>query len=230
MSTRQPRRPRGTRIGGQWAPSRHDEPDDIVLLHRSPSLARPETGIPEPEVVIVETHKGPLRLTLGAIDDNAVSAFRNGHCISLAKALSEQTGWPVVAHVSRPGDIFFERGMDGATITSSLPFDAWADTFVHAMVEAPDGSLVDIEGAHDPDDYRDKARYTYGTAALVYISADLLERALDSEGGQRFDRPEVAKSFANVVLSELGITNHRRGGSQRGQSRPRSSVGRAAAL
>lgn len=205
MSANQPRKPAGTPAGGQWAPMAHAEPEvDLV-----PERHRSDRSVPKPSEdqapITVGTHQGPVQLTPGVIDDQATLAFHNGHCISLAKAMSDETGWPVVAHLSRPGDLSFERGVDGSTITADLPFDAWADAFVHAMVEAPDGSLVDIDGAHNPDDYRAMAYDVYGTAAIAYIDAELLEQALASEGGQWFDHPEIVKSFARAVLDEIGM-------------------------
>jgi hypothetical protein len=155
------------------------------------------------EPFTVSTHKGPVRLSPGVIDDAARTAFHNGHCLALARALAEQTGWPVVAHLSRPGDLMFERGMDGSTIAADLPTEVWADAFVHALVETPDGMLLDIDGLHDPDEYRQSAYDSYGTVAIAYVEPDLLERALDDAHGQRFDEPGLAGSFAAALLEPI---------------------------
>lgn len=64
----------------------------------------------------------------GKLDPAALLAFLGGHCHSLALALHERTGWPLVA------------------------FDNGRGECVHVCVQRPDGQIVDITGAHSPEE------------------------------------------------------------------------------
>lgn len=75
--------------------------------------------LPNDSVLRVEPDAGIYEATL--------LAFLGGHCHSLALAISEATGWPIVA---------LDRRRDGQR--------------VHVVVRRPDDMLVDITGAHTP--------------------------------------------------------------------------------
>lgn len=60
-----------------------------------------------------------------------MSRYTDGDCDLLARALSQETGWPVVLAIVEDG--------------------GWT----HAAVQRPDGQILDIEGAHDPDAWID---------------------------------------------------------------------------
>ena len=64
----------------------------------------------------------------GVVDDRSALAFTNGHCHSLALALHQATGGPIIAY----------KRYDGS--------------FDHLFVKASDGRLIDIGGARDPSD------------------------------------------------------------------------------
>lgn len=61
----------------------------------------------------------------GVIDDQARAAFTRGQCHALAAAIRAVTGWPMVGVGIDPGYGAF-----------------------HCAVRAPDGRILDIEGAH----------------------------------------------------------------------------------
>lgn len=63
----------------------------------------------------------------GLLDQRAVLAFSQGQCHALALVLREESGWDLVAI----------EGADG--------------TIQHVCVRRPDGKLVDVRGAHQPE-------------------------------------------------------------------------------
>lgn len=69
MSTKaQPRRPPGTPVGGQWAPTQHDEPD-IALPQAVPQAAQSAFGSPEVLALVQsEARKAAYRFSLDADD------------------------------------------------------------------------------------------------------------------------------------------------------------------
>ena len=132
-------------------------------------------------------------LSLGLVDHRAVALFGHGDCAALARALHDQTGWPLAlvrTAGTRPGD----------------------RTWVHAAVRRPDGLLVDIWGARpeqDAVDYWtrwDGGRIVghHGPLTVADIDAD----AFDAECGRFDDEPgfvvEVTRHFAATVLAEAG--------------------------
>lgn len=61
-----------------------------------------------------------------------VDRFTTGDCHIFALALSKLTGWPTYA---------FEDSFDG-------------QPYLHAFVVAPDGWIYDVEGRHDPTEFK----------------------------------------------------------------------------
>jgi hypothetical protein len=80
---------------------------------------------------VLDSGGSPCDVTPGVIDDEADRVYTNGQCLALAVAMSEQTGWPVVVTRDDLGD-----EIDGE------PYF----TLRHALVQAPDGTLLDIRG------------------------------------------------------------------------------------
>src|SRR4051794_37517203 len=66
------------------------------------------------------------------LDEAARLAFLGGHCHSLALALHERTGWPLIA---------IDHRSDGVC--------------AHVAVQRPDGKVVDIAGAHTVEQIND---------------------------------------------------------------------------
>jgi hypothetical protein len=80
----------------------------------------------------------PKKLTPGIIDGFAKSIFKYGGCGGLAIAMHDELGWPIVAITDAHN--VFEDGTAGG------------GSAMHWTVRAPDGKLVDVDGAHDPED------------------------------------------------------------------------------
>ena len=77
-------------------------------------------------------------LTPGVLDGYALRAFKYGGCGALALALHDATGWPIVAITDHHN--VFEDGLAGG------------GSALHWTVRHPDGRLIDIDGAHDPEE------------------------------------------------------------------------------
>jgi hypothetical protein len=79
-----------------------------------------------------------------------VRTYTQGQCTALAIALSEQTGWPIVALACL--DMYaLERCAPADPVSGILGSVAsldLADSFVHAAVLAPDGRVLDVTGFH----------------------------------------------------------------------------------
>lgn len=81
-------------------------------------------------VVAYECRDGLVHVTPGVLDEDARNAFLLGGCGALATAMHNEHGWPIV----------------GLWATDDEPF--------HVGVLAPDGLVVDIDGAHPPDEWQ----------------------------------------------------------------------------
>jgi len=90
----------------------------------------------------------------GVLDSRALLAFTQGQCHSLALALAERTGWPLV------------------TIESA------DQTCLHVCVERPDGFLIDITGAHTAAELQQAAPET----TVRHADESRLERLVREEG------------------------------------------------
>lgn len=126
----------------------------------------------------LDTARGKVLVTPGVIDDDAEYAYTNGQCIALSLALAEATGWPIVAHLARPGNPDWERRTHGRQIARESATDGWFYSFVHTLVRTPHDLLLDIRSGHDPEDYCIEGSYRYGTTALVDCDVDTLRAAL----------------------------------------------------
>lgn len=128
--------------------------------------------------IALDTARGKVSVTPGVIDDDAEYAYTNGQCIALSLALAEATGWPIVAHLARPGNPDWERRTHGRQISRAEATDGWFYSFVHTLVRTPQDLLLDIRAEHDPEDYCIDGSYRYGTTALVDCDATTLRAAL----------------------------------------------------
>jgi hypothetical protein len=108
-------------------------------------------------------------------DEAALLAFLGGHCHSLALALHERTGWPLVA---------VDQRSDGVC--------------VHVAVRRPDGTIVDIAGAHTPDAI-DKSR-AGGTIIREVTASDLDDLA--QRHGWAEPVPDIVAPWVQVALDQ----------------------------
>ena len=79
----------------------------------------------------------PATTSTTTITDDDVDWFSHGHCVDLAVALHERTGWP------------FAVVADGNDVEGVTPW-------VHIGVQRPDGAIVDVNGASDPDEWTEE--------------------------------------------------------------------------
>jgi hypothetical protein len=132
----------------------------------------------------------PARLTPGVLDGSALHAFKTGACGALAIALHEVTGWPIVA-ITDSHNVHNGKAGGGSAL--------------HWAVKRPDGKIVDVDGAHSPEDlvaeYHDDA--DEGLAAIgVSSRADVVEWYVESQG-----EPipvKLAYAFVDAVLLKAG--------------------------
>lgn len=133
----------------------------------------------------------PSKLTAGVLDEYARGAFKLGACGALAIAMHDELGWPIVAITDAHN--VFEDGTAGG------------GSAMHWVVRAPDGKLVDIDGAHDEDDLVEEYMYDADdeeAAAGLSSRADCVEWYVESQG-----EPvpvSLARSFVAAVLDNAG--------------------------
>jgi hypothetical protein len=96
-------------------------------------------------VVLTTTVGQRVTVTPGRLDADAHAAFMVGHCAALASALHRAHGWPLVG-LAEDGEV------------------------VHVAVVAPDGLIVDMDGAADPDDWL-QSRPDPDSATIVPLTA-----------------------------------------------------------
>lgn len=102
-----------------------------------------ETRVPSRDSIAEMAYDDHLRddRLSGEIDNAARNIFSMGGCHILAVAIHDETGWPIVG-VTDPDNVFGDRLGGGSC--------------VHYCVKAPDGKLIDIDGAHTEEDLRDR--------------------------------------------------------------------------
>ena len=127
-------------------------------------------------------------LTPGVLDGYASRAFKHGACGALAIAIHDATGWPIVA-ITDAHNVHGGRAGGGSAM--------------HWTVMRPDGKLVDVNGAHDPDDMVEEynAEADDETAAMgVSTRADAVEWYVEAQG-----EPiplTLAATFVDAVLEK----------------------------
>lgn len=116
-----------------------------------------------------------LLLEEGKLDTASWLAFLSGHCHSLALALNARTGWPLVA-------------LDDASAAC-----------VHVAVRSPAHRIVDITGAHAPEQM---IKAISGGGRIRPINRDDLDR-LPETRGWAVPAPTVAAAWVEPVLARM---------------------------
>lgn len=111
----------------------------------------------------------------GVLDEVAIACFSQGQCHALALAVSERTGWPLVALCD----------LDDGSV-------------VHLGVRTPEGRILDAAGAHDPEAHCE----AWDAEPREVSAAQAL--ALAEEGTWREPALEAASSFVDAVLAYHG--------------------------
>lgn len=133
----------------------------------------------------------PSKLAPGVLDEYARGAFKYGACGALAIAMHDALGWPIVAITDAHN--VFEDGQAGG------------GSALHWTVRAPDGKLVDVDGAHAEDDLVDEYMFDADdeeAAAGISCRADCAEWYVESQG-----QPvpiDLARTFVEAVLDNAG--------------------------
>jgi len=130
----------------------------------------------------------PKKLTPGSIDGAAKHAFSTGACSSLAIAIHDATGWPIVAITDHHN--VFDNGRAGG------------GSALHWTVRRPDGRLVDIDGAHDAKDLVERYHGDADDGEAkdgVSTRADCLE--WQNEGAGSVISVTLAATFVAAVLA-----------------------------
>lgn len=149
---------------------------------------------PEGEPLTVHgTWRRRFSLTAGVIDDAALTAFSEGQCHALALAVAERTGWPLAAILSDECCL----DLDCCTL-ESVDQGVCPCRLEHVVAVAPDGSHVDITGAHAPGtvpDYEGKE-----SVAMTDALWDCIRRS----PGWRPEDLHAARAFVQPLLDSLG--------------------------
>jgi hypothetical protein len=156
--------------------ARADEPED-------PDPAAPET------VTVLDRHGKPVTLTPGVIDLEAKYAFTAGQCLAYAIATSEKTGWPLyirMAH-ARVG-----RKRDPQ------------DYVIHAMVQHPDGRLIDINGPREIGSWVESGHEIDPQVVPSDQARGLLKTHMVAMNRQDVD---AAAHFVDPMLTEHGLAD-----------------------
>ncbi|MFF9785698.1 hypothetical protein [Streptomyces nigrescens] len=154
-------------------------------------------GLPEDRPVTVLGAKDTqYEVTPGRLDDNACELFNNGQCHSFARALSEATGWPTAAITGSTCDDTYENCGMGGQVADGVCICQVG----HIVAVRPDGALIDIDGATDPQLVHDSPEHT-----LVPMS-DAMWRLIESSPSWRAPDTEVAETFVEPLLALLGAT------------------------
>ena len=125
-------------------------------------------------------HVGAFEVTPGVIDWDAVRAYTEGHCGSLAYCISKETGWDPCVLTYTDG----RRGFGG---------DA-----MHMAVIHPDGDIVDIEGKVSRREMRER----WG-AHITKTTCDDFLRACDAGLWIPYPEEEITQTFVEPLLKEI---------------------------
>lgn len=149
-----------------------------------------------PERILVEdVHDFDFEVTAGVLDDEARMLFTSGHCHSLALAVHERTGFPIVGF----REIARSRiGWDGTLAPNDD--DEW-EPLVHFAVLAGPNTMLDVNGAYPLDVY---TAQNLCEALIVEtpVGMDAAIWADDPEGWLTPD-PELGDKFVDAVLELL---------------------------
>lgn len=153
-------------------------------------------GLPDDRPVTVLGADGAqFQVTPGRLDESARTAFTEGQCHALARAVAETTGWQTVALADREcADQYDSCGM-GDAVADGLCICQLAHL---AAVRPHDGYLIDAGGAHDPQDA--SAEKDVDIVAM----SPALWKLIDTHPTWRDPDMPVARSMVGPLLNSLG--------------------------
>lgn len=200
----QARQPAGAPTGGQFATKVHAEASAVIeqprpIRHGSASVAayladRPGVAAEGAERVLEGTHFFPeLPVTVGVVDDQARLAFLNGQCHALALAISERTGWPLVAVAASECVYDEDCGEDDSDGGCGCQYE-------HIGVRSPDGEIVDIRGWHTDEDWIEGSSDPADNE-VSDLPGDRIEMIVFDDDSWRPPDMPVARAFVDAVLA-----------------------------
>lgn len=166
-------------------------------------------------MVTIGTNHGKVTIPLGDITPEVIKAYRNGQCWALSRAISEQTGWPMVwiyamsrvKGKSTPWTKWrvmrWTKRWDGRSI-AEMTQDLSAEGFLHGLVKTPNGNFIDIGGTASAERWKEKyARF--GPCAFLEVPYYIMD-----EGSFDPVKPDVetARGFVPLVLKRAGYASY----------------------
>jgi len=139
----------------------------------------------DPARTLIELVDGDHWLTHGVIDDEARHVFMHGYCGDLALALHDYMGWPIIGAGAWDDDAIIVEG--GSMIVEGVG--------AHYGTQAPDGRVVDIEGAHEIHAWAGR----WGVdRAFAVVDPDTL-------WSPRYIRDRATATFIRPLLDSVGV-------------------------
>ncbi|MEU6290201.1 hypothetical protein K388_06024 [Streptomyces sp. KhCrAH-43] len=142
-----------------------------------------------PVTVVGQGHR-TFEVTPGHLDETAREAFTHGQCHAFARALSAATGWPTIGLLTDDCDGQDRMCLDGGGTHCPCRIG-------HIVCLGPDGTHVDIKGAHPPLRVPDCT-----DAASLPMTAELWHAIDNATVWREADMP-VARSMVAPLLASL---------------------------
>ncbi|MEU7146985.1 hypothetical protein AB0B15_02935 [Streptomyces sp. NPDC045456] len=149
-------------------------------------------GLPAGEsVTVLGTN---FQVIPGEINEQARAAFSSGQCHALAQALTEITGWPAAAVLSQQCADEYDECGDGQQTADGVCICR----IEHIVNVRPDGSLIDINGAHPADHVQGRE-----PGLPIVPMTERLWRIVSANAEWRDPDIAVARSFVQPLLASL---------------------------
>ena len=143
------------------------------------------------QLTVQDRHGDTVGLTAGVLDREASYVFNAGQCLALAIALSERTGWPMYLRVG--------HGIVGRRRKA-------CDYAIHAMVQKPDGKLLDVDGIRDEGDWVPSG---WEIEPVIIPAAEARTTLKRYAAGMVTQDVSVAEQFVDAVLERADTPRRR---------------------
>jgi hypothetical protein len=155
-----------------------------------------------------------MTITRGVIDDDSIHAYRSGQCVALGQAISERTGWPLMLIFNesskRQARKWHKKNVTEWRIhyeSEHGTLQGWSLNFTHALVKAPNGTLIDIKGWDLPRNWvkmYSKLGPCFLLEANLEDTSDLMSVGRYPYVHQPWQNMELAHEFVPLVLERVG--------------------------
>lgn len=166
------------------------DPTELEELYEDNSLA-------EKAPAYLETGWGNVPMTPGVIDAHVQRALTSGYCIPFARALHDKTGYPVV--------VSFPKGSwkSEEECNQSIISDEYDDIgLIHAMVKTPQGTLLDIEGEHDVEEYCANTTNSRNGLEVYELTPESFDWAENQYGAHSQAEKRLVSSYVEPLLAQ----------------------------